>query len=309
MIEREIFSGYRVGKATGGDECEALERELESYYRVPYARVFNSATTALYAAIVSRRIVHHRESERLIRVPGYSMSATAAAAIHAGYKIRWEDIGDDYCLEKLGSASGAQVSVLVHLFGHHAARRTYFTVHDCAQSPSVRPDEKYGHRDMWVYSLNQWKIVTSGEGGYVLTFDEDMAGRLHAVRNHGECFTEDILGWNFRMTEMQGAIARREFAQLDRRLDARREWAYQMQTKNNLPPDPGNIDWFLYPVRVKDESERKHLAASIDGARIGYHKPIYKLPYFAKRQPGISRTNIERIEEELVVINPMEYGL
>ena len=47
------YSGYRVGKATGGAECEAFERELESYYHVPYARVFNSATSALHAACVA----------------------------------------------------------------------------------------------------------------------------------------------------------------------------------------------------------------------------------------------------------------
>lgn len=157
--------------------------------------------------------------------------------------------------------------------------------------------------DCWVYSFNQYKIVSCGEGGAVLTFDRDVADRVHAVRNHGEVYTEDILGWNYRMTEPIAKIARAEFADLDRRLSVRRNWACEIRHKHDLPDDPGNVDWFLYPVRTKHPEE---LAARV-GGRVGYHKPIPSLPYYAKRG-YITPPNVARIESELVVIDPLDDG-
>lgn len=308
-MPREFLSGYRVGKPDGGPECEALERELEAYYGVPYARVFNSATSALIGAceaLAVRRNRHPIFGTRVC-VPALTMSASAAAIIHAGAEPAFLDVGDDYLMDRLPDGV---VSMYVHLFGHHGHvldAHPPAVIHDCAQSPSLKPNPERA-ADIWVHSFNQWKVVSCGEGGYALTFSRTLADRLHAVRNHGECFTPDILGFNFRMTEPVAAIARREFRDLDRRLDARRKWAEDIRKKHDLSADDGNVDWFLYPFRCKPE-RREEIVARIPGSRAGYHKPIYQLPYFASRYPGVSCSNAEKIESELVVIDPMAYGL
>lgn len=330
-----ILSGYRVGKPDGGPECERLEREIERFYTRStslHARVLNSATSALHAALVSIGVGPGDE----VLVPAYSMSASASAVLHAGATPVFCDIGDDYCLDWNDGLARVtertKAAVLVHLFGHHASVPGAFplpVIHDCAQSPSVVPALRVGLEeasvsrrhvgaggslrlpvegaDCWVYSFNQWKIVSCGEGGAVVSFDRTIADRVHAVRNHGECYTDDVLGWNYRMTEPIAKIARSEFADLTRRLNIRFTWAAEKRQIHDLPGDPGNRDWFMYPIRVKS-SDREAFAARV-GGRVGYHRPIYRLPYFAKRFPGITLPKVEQIESELVVIDPMQDGV
>lgn len=274
---------------------------------MPKARVVNSATSALHAALEAAGV-----RGREVIVPAYTMSASASAIIHAGGIPRFADIGDDYCLDwedvrgRVDSSTAA--IVLVHLFGHHASVPSWVkipVIHDASQSPSLRPNARRAEfGDIWCYSLNQWKIVTSGEGGYALTFSSRLADRLHAVRNHGECYTKDILGWNYRMTEPVARLGRNEFRQLDQRLAERGAWADDLSRAYGIS-DPGNKDWFLYPVRIP--SGERELFARRVGGRCGYHKPLYRLPYFASH--GYDEAwfpNVERIENELVVINPLE---
>lgn len=302
-MARSIWSGYRVGSSTGGPECEELERELERYYGVPHARVFNSATSALYGAIVA---AIPRFTATHIDCPALSMSASAAAIEHTGRFINFVDIGEDYCLDWDQRSLPDNPVMLVHLFGHHAKVPAGFesvVIHDAAQSPTLRPDA-LRPQDVWVYSLNQHKIIQCGEGGYALTFSQEIADRLHAVRNHGECNRSDILGWNFRMTEMQAALAREEFNVLDKRMAERVSWATKMRIEYELPDDRGNIDWFLYPIRTgSPDAEAKRV-----GGRVGYHKPLPELPYFKSSYPQIKREhypNTYRIAEELIVIDPL----
>ena len=300
-MSKPLRSGYRVSLDTGGPECEAFERELEAYYGVPYARVFNSATSALIAAVQSA------DQHDVIAAPVITMSATAAAILHRGRAVEFMDVTDDYAIEDIPGRY-ATTCILVHLFGHHLPRPKNMRsmIHDCAQSPTLKPtnDDK---EQVWVYSLNQHKPISCGEGGYAITFSREIADRLHAVRNHGECMTPDILGYNFRMTEMQAAVARGEFKQLDERIKARRFWAAEMQERYDLPPDPGNMDWFLYPVRVK--KNRETFAAHIPGARVGYHRLICDLPWFKAHGYGGEFPNARLIEESFVVIDPEYYGL
>jgi len=302
---RALLSGYVAGKATGGPECEAFERELEAYYAVPHARVLNSATSALHAALVALGIGPGDE----VLVPAYSMSASAAAIIHAGARPVFCDIGDDYCLDWADAlkraTSRVKAAILVHLFGHHADAPAVTDglaiVHDASQSPSLRPRMRPGVREIWCYSLNQWKLVTCGEGGYTLTFQQDLADRVHLVRNHGECVS-DVLGWNYRMTEPTAKIARAEFSDIDRRLADRKTWANHMRQLHDLPEDRGNHDWFRYPVRCRADT-RVALAARI-GGKIGYCTPIPDMSYFSALG-YTTPPNVTRIESELVTLDPL----
>ena len=137
---------------------------------------------------------------------------------------------------------------------------------------------------------------------------EQLARRLHLVRNHGECSDPYIIGFNFRMQEPIAAIARAEFRCLDERIQARRYWAAEMQERYDLPPPlPSMQDFFLYPVRVK--KNREAFAARIPGARVGYHRLVCYLPWFAAHGYGGEFPNARRIESELVVIDPEAYDL
>ena len=298
-----LRSGYLATSSTGGPQCESLERELETYYGVAHARVLNSATSALHAALVAMGV---RRGDEVI-CPAYSMSGSAAAIVHARATPIFADIGEDYCLdwnsvrERAGNRTVAVM--LVHLFGHHATvpdwAAHYPVLHDAAQSPTLRP-ERDNDRDVWVYSLNQHKIINSGEGGYALTNSRRVGDRIHAVRNHGECFTDDIVGYNYRMTEMQAAIAREELVMLNSRMAVRRDWARELGVKHGIR-DIGNRDWFLYPARTVP-AKRSDLARRL-GGRQGYHRPLHKIPAFS--QTHLVLPNVEKIESEIVVVNPL----
>ena len=119
MRDRPVYSGYLVGKPDGGPECEAFERELQAYYGVPYARVFNSATSALHSALAA---VGVSRDDRVV-VPAYSMSASAAAIVHCGAWPVFADIDDHFCLShrtvKAVRTERTKAMVLVHLNDLH----------------------------------------------------------------------------------------------------------------------------------------------------------------------------------------------
>ncbi len=113
-----------------------------------------------------------------------------------------------------------------------ARRHKLSVVEDCAQSPdAVYKGRKVGTiGDVGVFSLNQHKTITTGEGGWALTRDPKLALRMQLVRNHGEVVVDHVkaafdpgpvLGWNYRMTELEGAVAVAQFRKL-RALNAHR---------------------------------------------------------------------------------------
>ena len=78
--------------------------------------------------------------------------------------------------------------------------------------------------DVGVYSLTESKSITCGEGGVVVTDNADVARRARLIRNHGEGVTDEgIVGMNFRLTDLQAALAIAQLEQLDARNRARAE--------------------------------------------------------------------------------------
>jgi len=109
------------------------------------------------------------------------------------------------------------------------------------------------------------------------------------------------------MTEMQAELGIEEFSELDLRLSGRREWAteklYELEeTEGDWKVNAANRDWFVLPIRYN--GDRLEFARRI-GGRVGYHKPLYDLPYFAKRYAGDRMPKIEEIERSLVIIDPL----
>ena len=109
------------------------------------------------------------------------------------------------------------------------------------------------------------------------------------------------------MTEMQAELGIKEFGELDLRLHVRREWVDETlgeltDTEANWEVNCANRDWFVLPIRYR--GDRDAFARRI-GGRVGYHKPLYKLPYYAKRHPGLRLPKIEEIERNLVIIDPL----
>ncbi len=302
----------------GGPKVRELEKLFMTYFEMPYAMAVNSATAGLHAALAACGVGPGDE----VIVPPYTMSATAAAVLMANAVPRFVDIRDDvFCLDPVliekAITPRTRAIVVVHLFGHPApmdevmkvARRHHLKViEDCAQAPGVKYQGRFAGTfgDAGVFSFNQHKTITTGEGGVVVTHEGALAEKIRLVRNHGEAVVEALgvedivntLGWNYRMTELEAAVGVEQFKKLDRLTRPRRQIAAYL-TKH-LSRFPG----ITPPVTLKDSTHAYFVyALKYDSAKaglpreilikalqaegipfgMGYVKPLYLQPLYQKQ--------------------------
>jgi dTDP-4-amino-4,6-dideoxygalactose transaminase len=226
----------------GGPEVQAFEREWAAAYQARHAVSVNSNTSGLFAAMGAAGVGPGDE----VIVSPYTMSASAIAPIIFNAVPIFADIDPrTYTLSAESIAARltprTKAILVVHIFGMPAdmdpimalAKKHGLTVvEDCAQAPCAsykgRPVGTLGH--MGVFSLNYHKHIHTGEGGVVTTNDDRLAERLQLIRNHGENVVEgkgvtdivDILGFNFRLGEMEAAIGRRLIPKAAELIAARR---------------------------------------------------------------------------------------
>jgi len=212
----------------GGPQVRAFEAEWAEAYKAKYAISVNSCTSGLYAAVGAAGIGPGDE----VIVSPYTMTASATAAIIFNGVPVFADIDPStYCLDpesiRQRITPRSKAIIVVHLFGQAADmdpimdlanRHGIIVIEDCAQSPRAtykgRPVGTLGH--LGVFSLNYHKHIHSGEGGVITTNDDELAERCQLIRNHGEAVVEakgtknlvNIIGFNFRLGEIEAAIGR-----------------------------------------------------------------------------------------------------
>lgn len=229
------FIAYAGDEFYGGHQVQALEQQFKDYFGVKHAIAVNSATSGLHAALAATGIGPGDE----VIVPPYTMSASATAVLFTGAVPIFADIENEtYCLDPIEVEKNitpqTEGIVAVNLFGHPAdldALRSIadkydlFLLEDNAQSPAAQYKGRYAGTigDFGVFSFNRHKTMQSGEGGVVICDDDDLAQKVRLVRNHGEVVVgsmgvtdiQNTVGLNYRMTEMEAAVARHQFAKID----------------------------------------------------------------------------------------------
>lgn len=211
------LSGYLGGIRGGGYWVERLSAEWQETFNVRHAIPCNSCTSALLAACMAIKVGPEDE----VWVSTYTMSATAAAPMVLGAKVRFLDIDiKRYSPSTFVYDTKPKAIIITNLFGHPAhllSLKTWcdmngvWLIEDNAQAPFAKEYECYtgtvGHIGCW--SLNVHKALNAGEGGVVTTNLEMVANALHRAINHGE-LEENAppnVGLNLRMTETTAAIA------------------------------------------------------------------------------------------------------
>lgn len=302
----------------GGKRVQALERDWEAYFNIRHAVSMNSATSGLYAAVGAAGIAPGDE----VIVSPYTMTASATAAlIYGGIPVFADIDPKTFCLspasirQRLSERTRAIIAV--DLFGHPAAMAEIMAIaeehkltviEDAAQAPGAsldgRPAGTLAH--MGVFSLNYHKTIQCGEGGVVVTNDSDLAERLQLIRNHGEVVVKakgtqnivNMIGFNYRMTEIEAAIACEQLKKLAGLAQARRDAAdYLTERLANIPGlttpyvEPGvEHGYYLYAMRY-DETvtgmPRADFAEAVRAEGIpisaGYVEPIYLQPMYQQR--------------------------
>ena len=230
------FEGTDNEYFSGGEQVRLLEQEWAEKFSVRYAVSFNSATSALYAAVGACEVGPGDE----VVVTPFTMSATATAILAYNAIPVFSDVElEHYNLEP--SALEGRITPMtkaifvVHIFGHPAdmdaitaiaKKHNLRVLEDAAQSPGAMYNGRLSGTigDIGVYSLNCNKVIQCGEGGIAVTNDADLAERLRLIRNHAEAVIAsgrkvnglvNMIGWNYRMTEIEAAIAREQLKKLD----------------------------------------------------------------------------------------------
>ena len=227
----------------GGPEVQALEREWADYFGVKHAIAVNSCTSGLYSAVGAIGV---EPGDEIIVTP-YTMCATATAPLIFNAIPVFADIEEDYfCLDPKSVESRitplTRAVLVVDIFGQPydveainaiAKKHGIYVIEDTAQAPGAKYKDRYagtlGH--IGVYSLNYHKHIHCGEGGIVVTDNDELAGKVRLIRNHAEAVVDgmgmndlvNMSGFNFRMTEIEAAIARCQLKKLSGLLEKRIE--------------------------------------------------------------------------------------
>ncbi|NJD03364.1 MAG: DegT/DnrJ/EryC1/StrS family aminotransferase [Ruminiclostridium sp.] len=227
----------------GGPQVRALEEEWAGYFGVKHAIAVNSATSGLYCAVGAAGIGPGDE----VVVSPYTMSASATAPLVYNAIPVFADIEEDYfCLNpesiERKITERTKAIIAVDLFGQPydaaaknalARKHNLLVIEDTAQAPGAKYKGKYAGTlgDMGVFSLNYHKHIHCGEGGIVATDYDELADKIRLIRNHAEAVVEkkgfdslvNMVGFNYRMTEIEAAIARQQLKKLDGLLKKRLE--------------------------------------------------------------------------------------
>ena len=299
----------------GGPKVRQLEQNWAQYFGIKHAVSVNSATSGLYAAVGAVGVGPGDE----VIVSPYTMTASATAALVYGAIPVFADIDPQiFCLspesiEKCITPDTKAI-IVVDLFGHPAdmdeimeiARdHDLVVIEDAAQAPGAKYNGRYAGTlaDIGVYSLNYHKTIHCGEGGVVVTENDDFAERLQLIRNHAEVVVKNkgvknlvnMIGFNYRMTEIEAAIAIEQLKKLEKLLIPRIKAAEYLT--RHLSEFQGIVSphvrsdvrhgYYVYPIIYHAEKvgiPREKFVAALNAEGIpmgeGYVEPLYLEPCY-----------------------------
>lgn len=294
----------------GGKRVREFESLLRGYLNVKHAIALNSGTSALHAALLSSDIGVGDE----VLLPSFTFVATANSIMAVGAKPVFVDINKhDYTIDMSDLQSkiteNSKAIIPVHLYGHPcnmseivelAEKRSIDVIEDACQSlGSTYNNKQTGTLGMMgCFSFYASKVLTSGEGGAVVTNDDSVAEKIKMIRNHGmlEGYDTRIFGLNLRLPELSAAIAKTQMIRLRSMLDLRRRNAETLTrlickfADDNgiiLPTESQNkrFNWYLYTIaftkdNVRDKVQKKMVLNDKVGATVYYDPPVHKTPYY-----------------------------
>jgi len=296
----------------GGKRVRELESLLQDYLNVKNVVLINSGTSALLAALIAADVKFGDE----VLLPSFTFVATANSILAAGAKPVFVDVNKyDYTIDvsdlKAKITKKTRAIVPVHLYGHPsdmdeiaevAGTKSISVIEDACQSLG----STYNNRQtgtfgiMGCFSFYASKVLTSGEGGAVVTNDDSIAEKLKMIRNHGmvEGYDTRILGLNLRLPEISAAIAKTQMGKLREMLGLRRRNAEMLTTLiSDVANENGIIlpresqskrfNWYLYTIAIMKDNLRDKIQKEMTlndkiGATVYYDPPVHKTPYYER---------------------------
>ena len=277
-VVEAVKSGWISSK---GKFIEEFEREFAKYCGVKYGVATANGTVALHLALKALGIGKGDE----VIVPTLTFVATANAVIYCNAKPVFVDSHPNYwCIdpEKIEKAITPKTRAIipVHLYGHPcdmdyimeiAGKHGLYVIEDVAEAHGAEyKGRKVGSfGDVACFSFYGNKIITTGEGGMCLTNNEELAEKMKIIRNHGmrpnKKYWHDIVGFNYRMTNLQAALGVAQLRKLDKFVKRKREIAkwYKEELKDlaekrliTLHPEMkwAKCVYWMYSILIEDKA-------------------------------------------------------
>jgi dTDP-4-amino-4,6-dideoxygalactose transaminase len=280
------------GWVTQGPKVKKLEDKYTEYNGSKHAIAVSSGTAALHVSLLALGIGKDDE----VIVPDFTFPATGNTVLFTGAKPVISDIDlKTYCIDpkevKRNITPKTKAIIPVHCFGHPAQmteimeiahENNLFVIEDAAPAHGAElQDKKVGNFGICgCFSFHPRKIITTGEGGMITTNDHDMADKARQIRNHGMKYERNvtdnvfnlpsfnILGNNYRMSDILAAIGIEQLKILDKSIEERRRLAElynDLIQENNIdvvtPIERENIRhvYQSYVIQVRKEDYRNTL--------------------------------------------------
>jgi perosamine synthetase len=324
-----------------------FEEGLEAATGARHAVAFSSGTAALHGAMDACRL---GTGDEVLTTP-LTFVATANAALYVGAEPRFADIDERSLLldpARVAEAVTARTRVLAPV-DYAGQPSDYDALRSIAETLPAGPglivaDASHslgatfrGRRvgtlaDLTVLSLHPAKILTTAEGGAVLTERDDLAEHLRRFRNHGIAtelgartdwtYAMVQLGFNYRLTDLGAALGTAQLQRLDAFLAVRRRLAARYLDRLadhwavELPAVAADVEpaWHFFFVQLRLDTLRGdrgavYRAMRAEGIGVNVHYiPVHLHPFYRERSPGLSLPIAERAYERLLTL-PLHAGM
>jgi len=310
--KKYVMDALETGWVSGaGEYIKRFEEEFAAYLGVKHAITTTSGTTALHLALAALNI---GEGDEVI-VPDFTMIASIFAILYTGAKPVFIDVErETYTLDvaQLESKISERTKAImpVHIYGHAADMDPIMEIAQkhgvpvCEDAAEIHGGKYKGKMcgtfgDINCFSFYGNKIVTSGEGGMVVTDDDQLAVRARSLKDLAHApdkrFIHEELGFNYRMTNLQAALGLGQLEHIDEFI-TKKKWmaeAYGAGLKEikglRLPITKDFADnvYWMYAVLVEDDFglTRDELCAKLKDKGIGTRDFFYS----SSAQPAVQK--------------------
>ena len=262
-LREPILSGW----LTQGSKVEIFEKDFAKRHGVQFALATSSCTTALHLILTALGIAPGDE----VIVPAFTWVATANVVLYCGATPVFVDVSRttfNMDIRQISRKINPRTKAIipVHLFGlcsdidaiaEEASGVPIVEDAACASGSSYKGRSAGALGVAAAFSFHPRKSITTGEGGMVTTSNKELADKVKSLRNHGATISEEerhhgsqpyilpdlnLLGFNYRMTDLQGAVGIVQLSKLDRFIEERQGWA------NYYGQELAGIPWLHTPA-------------------------------------------------------------
>ena len=311
--EKQILQVLESGMLAAGEEVEKFQEEFADYLGTEEAVAVANGTCALDVAVKASDL---HPGDRVITTP-FTFIASSNALLFNDIEPVFVDIDPDtFNLDPAAVREAVEADpeiegiMVVHLFGlmadmdelmDIAEEHDLTVIEDAAQSHGAALEGKKAGTfgDAGIFSFYPTKNMTTGEGGMLVTSDEEIAAAARQLINHGRSghYQHEILGYNYRMTNLAAAIGRKQLEKLPGFNQKRRQ--NSLFLNHNLQ----DIEWLEVPAAGKNfyhvyhqytlrvpAGQRQEIMEHLEEAGVGcgiyYPTPLYRQPVYERRGYG-----------------------